>query len=667
MIELHERDGATALIVDDNAATRYAMRRVVERQGWRVLEARTGTEGLELIAREAIDVLVLDVNLPDMSGFEVVRTLRGMEQTRLLPVVHVSAASVHTGDVIAGLEGGADSYLVHPVDPGLLLATMRTLMRVRRAEDALRASEQRLREIFTSVAAPIAVIDATLAVHECNAAFAPLVGEDIPLPARLAPGQDTQLAALRDHVARAERWTGSLAMGVGDALREYEWRVVPWREGFALAFVEDITRHRQRERQQAAHLDNTRSRLAEALSERDATQQQLLQSQKMDALGQLTGGIAHDFNNLLTGIISSLELLADQNSAGHIEAVRHYAETAIGSARRAAALTHRLLAFARQQPLDSRSVDINARIGSLEDMLRRTLGERIQLELDLQPEAAIARVDANQLENAVLNLVVNARDALPEGGRIRVATRRAGMESVRGLAPGDYVEIVVEDDGIGIAPEMLEKVFEPFFTTKPVGQGTGLGLAMTYGFVKQSGGDARIASAPGTGTSVSLLLPLGDASRIAPEAPALEAAPVSGHGETILVVEDADTVRELTATLLGLGGYHCLQAADVEQALDLLRGEARIDLLLTDVGLPGMNGRQLAESARLARPALPVLFLTGYARHTLEVGDFLGEGMDLMTKPYDAEALLARVGRMLAPAHWKTVEARRADRLAGVA
>ena len=527
----------TILIIDDNIATRYAMRRVLERQAWRVLEAGMGADGLALLASNDVDVLVLDVNLPDMSGFDVVHTLRAADRTRLLPIVHVSAASIHTRDMITGLEGGADSYLIHPVDPGVLIATLRTLLRVREAEEALRAL---------------------------------------------------------------------------------------------------------RERQQAEHLHTAHSQLAEAISAREATEIQLVQAQKMDALGQLTGGIAHDFNNLLTSIITSLGLLSEEVLHGRTEAAHQYAGTAMAAARRAASLTHRLLAFARQQPLDTRAVDINARIASLEELLKRTIGERIQLRIDLEPIAAVAQVDANQFENAILNLVVNARDALPEGGTIRIGTRAPND------APG-FVEMFVEDDGTGMSEDVLEKVFEPFFTTKPIGQGTGLGLSMTYGFARQSGGEARIASSLGVGTTVSILLPMGDAARLAP-AHAIQAPggiDAAGRGERILLVEDDDSVRELTATLLSMAGYDCVPVPDVYRALAILRSDERIDLLLTDVGLPGMDGRALADAARIARPTLQVLFLTGYARHSLALGDFLGQGMDMMAKPYDADALLGRVAQLV--------------------
>ena len=631
----------TILIVDDNTATRYAMRRVMERQGWRVLEAGTGADGLAALQSEPVDALVLDVNLPDMSGFDIVRRLRDDEATRLLPIVHVTAASIHTRDVIAGLEGGADAYLIHPVDPGVLLATLRGLLRVRQAEEALRESEARQRKIFENVAAPIAVLDANLTVQQCNAAFSALHGDKCELADHLGFGSDTAMASLREHLLRGEPWFGAVDLRVDNELREFEWRVVPYAEGLGLVFVEDVTRHRLRERQQNERLLTARSQLAEAISAREATEEKLVQSQKMDALGQLSGGIAHDFNNLLTSIIASLELLTDSALKGDAGAIATFAKTAMNSARRAAALTHRLLAFARRQPLDSRAVDINARITSLEELLRRTIGEQIALDVALDPAAAIATVDANQLENTILNLVVNARDALPGGGNIRIGTR------VSETAPG-FVELFVQDDGIGIPGELLEQVFEPFFTTKPIGQGTGLGLSMTYGFARQSGGDARIASTPGVGTTVSLLLPMGDVDNIEPTSvPSGRVLPVAGQGEAVLIVDDADDVRELTALLLTMAGYHTLQAANGDDALAILASGQRVDLLLTDIGLPGMDGRELSRAARAAHPDLPVLFLTGYAADPDTIGQFLGPRMDLMTKPYGAEALLGRIAQMV--------------------
>ena len=637
------------LIVDDNAATRYALRRRLDSHGYQVLEAGTGSEGLAKIRDEQIDALILDVNLPDMSGFDIVRLLRADSRTALLPVIHVSAASIQSDDVITGLDAGADAYLVHPVDADVLLATLRTLLRVRDTERALRESEARFREIFTHVSAPIAVLDAQLKVHECNHAFALLI-QDNRNPDRLdecfAVGQRAELDQLRQHLAAGTRWKDTLVMQVQGQPRDTEWQLSPYREqGLCLAFVEDVTEHRHRERSHLALLDDANTQLAREVAEHARTEAQLLQLQKMDGLGRLTGGIAHDFNNLLTGIITSLELIRKRIDEGRTEKVRVYAEAALNSATSAASLTHRLLAFARQQPLDTRPVDVNQHVQSLEELLGRTIGERIDLRLHLSSQPAIALVDPVQLESAVLNLVINARDALPNGGHIWVDTATIRVDDDPNLADGSYVTISVRDDGVGIAPALLDKVFDPFFTTKPVGQGTGLGLSTIYGFARQSGGHVAIRSMTGRGTTVTLMLP-------ASSQPAIVGTPRKppghrGAGEQVLIVEDMASVRQSVAEVLSDAGYRCTLAEDVEQALEHLRSEPGLELLLTDVGLPSMSGRELADMARLYRPTLPVLFMTGYAQTALDRQSFLGAGMDMLVKPFQIDDLLEKVRHML--------------------
>ena len=634
------------LIVDDNVATRYAIRRTLVRDGYDVLEAGTGSQGLEMIAANDFVALILDVNLPDMSGFDIVRRLREAPETMLLPIVHVSAASIDTGDLVSGLDNGADAYLIHPVDPGVLLATLRTLMRVRDTEDALREAEARFREIFTSIAAPIAMVGADLSIIEGNAAFRHLVEESgggDHLEQCFAVGQEELVEQMRWHLAERERWRGVLCMRSRAGIRETEWRLTPHGED-ALVFVEDVTEQRRRERDQLEMIDTTTTQLALEIAERERTESQLVQAQKMDALGKLTGGIAHDFNNLLTSIITGIDLINRQIEAGRPEGVERFADAALGSARRAAALTHRLLAFARQQPLNAKSTDVNERIHSLADMLHRTIGEHITLDLFLSSEPAVANVDANQLENAVINLVINARDAMPGGGTIRVSTRLASIRGEADIADGEYVTLTVSDNGSGIDPAIIEKVFEPFFTTKPLGQGTGLGLSMVYGFARQSGGQARIASTLGEGTDVSLLLPVGHGDVVVPEP--RRRAVTGGQGERVLLVEDTAALRMLTYEILTRAGYVCTSTEDTGEALRLLRGDADYDLLLTDIGMPGMDGRELAEVARAWRPALPVLFMTGYAENAERTG-FVGAGMDMITKPFEVDGLLDRVRSML--------------------
>ena len=638
------------LIVDDNIATRYALRRRLDRQGYTVLEAGTGGEGLALIENERLDALILDVNLPDMSGFDIVRTLRADPRTALLPVIHVSAASIQTGDIITGLDAGADAYLIHPVDADVLLATLRTLLRVRDTENALRESELRFREIFANVSAPIAVLDANLTIHECNQAFAQLLeGVSDPQTPRecLDDNEPSVIGELRLRLADGERWKGTLNMRVKGELRETEWQISPYRTpGSSLVFVEDVTEHRHRERSHQAQLDDANSQLAKEVAVRARTEEQLLQAQKMDALGKLTGGIAPDFNNMLTGIITSLELIGKQAGVQASPKLQIYAEAALASATSAASLTHRLLAFARQQPLDTRPVDINEHVRSLEDLLIRTIGERIVLKLELTNQPAIALVDPVQLESAVLNLAINARDALPQGGHIWISTYAAYSRGNPKMQDGAYVSLSVRDDGIGIDHSVIDKVFEPFFTTKPLGQGTGLGLSTIYGFARQSGGDAHIRSVMGRGTEVTLLLPAANEVPGSPPEPQGNVDP-QGQGEHILIVEDMASVRLFVSEVLLDAGYRCTTVESIELALEHLQKDASIDLLLTDVGLPRMSGRELADVARGWRAGLPVLFMTGYAQTALNRQAFLAPGMDMLFKPFQIGELLEKVRRVL--------------------
>jgi len=401
---------------------------------------------------------------------------------------------------------------------------------------------------------------------------------------------------------------------------------------------------------QAVGRDVTAEREAEAALRK--AEEALRHSQKMEAIGQLTGGIAHDFNNMLTAIIGSMEVLKRRIRAGRYDDVQSFMDGAIGAANRAASLTHRLLAFARRQPLDPKAVEVNQLIHGMEDLLRRTLGEAITLRINLAAENWPALTDAHQLENAILNLAINARDAMPGGGTLSITTSREilqrkerfGQEEIEA---GDYVVVCVGDTGVGMAPDTLKKVFEPFFTTKPIGQGTGLGLSMIYGFAKQSRGHVRIESTEGQGTTFRLYLPRyqGNVEARA-AAPAREAA--TGAGETVLLIEDDSAVRLIISDVLRELGYACIEASDGQAALPMLTSNTPLDLLITDVGLPGMNGRQIAEIARKHRPHLKVLFVTGYAEHATGQAPFLEKGMEMVTKPFALDALALKIREMIA-------------------
>ncbi|MES2751233.1 MAG: PAS domain-containing protein, partial [Pseudomonadota bacterium] len=372
-----------------------------------------------------------------------------------------------------------------------------------------------------------------------------------------------------------------------------------------------------------------------------ATEEALRQSQKMEAVGQLTGGIAHDFNNLLTGIVGSLDLMRARLAKGRTENADRYIDAAMKSANRAAALTHRLLAFARRQPLSPKAVDANRLIASLEDLLRRTIGETINLKILPSKNLWSTLCDPNQLENGLLNLAINARDAMPDGGRLTIKTSNASLDGVLmnnpALSPGDYICIDVIDTGTGMSAEVVARAFDPFFTTKPIGQGTGLGLSMIYGFARQSNGHVVIESTSGSGTSIKVYLPRHESDAAAEMTFSKSAHGHRGSGETVLIVEDEPVVRGVIIEMLEDQGYRTIHAVDGPSGLRILSQDQRIDLLVTDIGLPGMNGRELADYARELRPSLKILFITGYAENTAMAGGFLRPGMDMITKPFDAD------------------------------
>ncbi|MCU0070423.1 ATP-binding protein [Pseudomonas koreensis] len=403
-------------------------------------------------------------------------------------------------------------------------------------------------------------------------------------------------------------------------------------------------------------LQSTLETLEQQVEERTAqlrhNEEALRQSQKMEAVGQLTGGIAHDFNNMLTGIIGSLELLRRRLARGRTDDLDSLIDLGVTSANRAAGLTHRLLAFSRRQSLDSKAVQMNDLVQSMGELLQRSLNESIRLDMRLHEQLWVAEADPNQLESALLNLVINARDAMPDGGNLLVETGNQVLDrdytaTYSNLEPGDYVVLSVTDNGCGMPESVINRAFDPFFTTKPIGQGTGLGLSMIYGFSKQSGGHVSIDSKIDQGTTVKLYLPRFQGESL-PHAPTdAEQAPDAVEGETVLIVEDDPAVRVLVSAVLSELGYGFVEAADADGAVPILDSAQRIDLLISDVGLPGMNGRQLAEIGRQYRPDLKVLFITGYAEHAAVRGGFLDPGMQMITKPFTFDLLTAKVREMI--------------------
>jgi len=561
------------------------------------------------------------------------------------------------------------TYGYSPIDEdngiGGVLVVCRDVTEQVKVEQALRQSEERFRKLADQLA-------------ELNATLAQRVEEKTRERDRIwNVSQDLLVVADRNGIWRTVNpaWTRTLGWSEAELLnRTSEWLEHPDDDGIMRTQIKKLGASNATVRFESRfrHKDGSYRWLSwTAVPDQDliyavardvtaeraaaerlrATEEALRQSQKMEAVGQLTGGIAHDFNNLLTGIVGSLDLLQTRLNQGRTDNVARYINAAMTSANRAAALTHRLLAFARRQPLIPKGVDVNALVVSLEDLLRRTIGETIDLEIMASDELWSTLCDPNQLESALLNLAINARDAMLDGGKLVIATSNARLDSVTAdtpaLSPGDYICIDVTDSGVGMSAEVAARAFDPFFTTKPIGQGTGLGLSMIYGFTRQSNGHATIDSKIGQGTSIKLYLPRHRGDGAAAPISAVRATEYAGTGETVLVVEDEPVVRGVILELLAEQGYRTLEAVDGPSGLRLLRKEARIDLLVTDVGLPGMNGHQLADQARETRPGLKILFMTGYAESVAISEGFLQPGMEMITKPFELDNLSQRVRAMI--------------------
>ncbi len=611
---LRERERAWTLSPVIKAIATVEGRMLAVNPAWTKLLGWTEAESVGRHANEFVAPEELDVGL------------RGMEQlARGQTMVDYETVSVTKSG-----ERRRILWTTMPED-GILYAFGRDVTAERQAAAALAASRAERDRIWNTTNDLMGVAGQDGYLKSVNPAWSRLLGYD----------EKTLLERpFLDFVAEADRprvVDGMARLARGEGLTEFEDRLV--------------------------HADGQSSLIAwncEPLGEtfyvvgRNVTEQRrveeaLRQSQKMEAVGQLTGGIAHDFNNLLQGITGSLDLLEKRLAQGRLSDLNRFISGAMAAANRAAALTHRLLAFSRRQPLDPRPVFANPLIAAMADLLRRTMGEQIALDLILAPDLWPTLCDPHQLENAVLNLAINGRDAMANGGTLTIETCNCDLDERSpmwswDMQQGAYVCIRVTDTGIGMSEETLEKAFEPFFTTKPIGQGTGLGLSMIYGFVRQSEGYTKIASQLGCGTSLRLFLPRYSGDLAAEEQ--REDGPValpSGAGGAVLIIEDEPVVRGLIVEVVADLGFVALEAADGPSGLEVLQSRQRIDLLISDVGLPGLNGRQVADAARLLRPGLKVIFMTGYAETAASAQGFLEPGMALIAKPFAMADLTAKI------------------------
>ena len=656
----------TARVLADRAAVAELERqRLLMQQMPGFVAALSGPEHVFEYVNDAYTQLAGRSNLVGRNIREAFPDLAGQGFYELLDKVYTTGERVLSKGMAMRLHGGDEvqylDFLYEPVRNQIgeitgVFAAGYEVTEVHRTAEALRASEARLREINADLERKIiertqargrtwqvspdlmGALNAQGYFETSNPAWKSMLGwteEEVAAISIFDLLHPDDVQRTRDGFNLTQQGQPAIRFPNRYRAKDGSYRWISWvgvpEDGMVYCSGRDITEEKIAEEELAR------------------TQEALRQSQKMEAIGQLTGGLAHDFNNLLAGISGSLELVEQRIAMGRLGDVQRFISAAQGGARRAAALTQRLLAFSRRQTLDSRPLDINKLIAGVEDLIRRTVGPSIALEVIGAGGLWAAKVDQSQLENALLNLCINARDAMPDGGRITIETANKWLDDraarERELPPGQYVSLCVTDTGTGMTPDVIAHAFDPFFTTKPIGQGTGLGLSMIHGFVRQSGGQVRIYSELGMGTTMCIYLPRYMGEIDGEDQPHNSSAPhESANGETVLVIDDEPTVRMLIIEVLQEGGYIVLEAFDGPSGLKILESSVRIDLLITDVGLPGgMNGRQVADAARAMRPSLKVLFVTGYAENAVFGNGHIEAGMQLIAKPFEMDMLANKV------------------------
>jgi PAS domain S-box-containing protein len=658
-------DEARILVADDNADMRDYLRRLLGAR-WNVETVPDGLAALDAIRTERPDLVLSDVMMPRMDGFALLRELRAEPQLRDVPVILLSARAGEEARV-EGIDAGADDYLIKPFSARELIARVNSnleLARIRReATRDLRESEARFRNMADNAPVMMWVSDAMGTMTYLNRGWYEFTGQTPEMAVGLGAWNplhpddrtETERAFFAANSAeRGYRTEYRLRRADGD----YRWVLsvaVPRvnDDGTFLGYIGsiiDITERKEAEQVLRSSNEMLEQRVAAAIADRAEAEAQLRQAQKMEAVGKLTGGVAHDFNNVLQIIGGNLQLMM-RDLSGSSPRAEQRLQTALAGVTRGSKLASQLLAFSRLQPLAPKVVNLGRLVRDVDDMLRRALGEGIDIETIIAGGLWNAFVDTAQVENALLNLAINARDAMGGHGKLTIEVGNTSLDDAYAVrhgdvTPGQYVMLAVTDNGCGMTQDVIEQVFEPFFTTKPEGQGTGLGLSMVYGFVKQSGGHIKIYSEPGEGTTVRIYLPRSRAQESVE--PVTETTTAMGGAETILVVEDDADVRGTVVELISDLGYRVLKARDARSALAIVESGAKIDLLFTDVVMPGeMRSPELARRARERLRNLAVIYTSGYTENAIVHDGRLDEGVDLLSKPYTREALARKLRQAL--------------------
>jgi PAS domain S-box-containing protein len=621
------------LIVDDTEANRYAIARQLRANGFEVLEAATGQDAIDVAIAQQPDLMVLDIKLPDVSGLEVARRLRNDRRTADIPILHLSASFTDSASQARGLDNGADGYLTHPVDPLVMLATVRSLLRAREAERQTFAAARDWSTTFDTIVEGVCITDPDGQIRRCNRAFRELLGS----------GQGRTDAQRFADLSMAVAQSTSLA-DTGPPGQERSWRVEVGSRWLRVSSVPV--------RESAGELPSVVWVLTDLTQERRADEQARLALQ-LESTGRLAGGVAHEINNMMTVILASAEFALQGLEPGHPS--REELNAIHQAASRSAEVARQLLTFSRRQVLKPKPVDCHALLGRLEGAIRRLLGADRTLHMELNAPRPWVVVDPLGMEQVIINLALNARDAMPQGGVLTMTTSNIhiGDDLVRRhpeivIRTGPYVQVEVTDTGYGMDTATRERIFEPFFTTKGVGEGTGLGLATVFGMVKQSGGYIWAESEPGHGTSFRLQLPETAKPAAATSTGARSRAVPAGLG-TILLVEDEPLVQALLRRTLKEAGFDVAVAKDGNEALAILeRQGGDITAVVSDVIMPNLGGWELAHRIRERWPAIPVLFMSGHTNEEIMRRGLLGSDEPFIQKPFSPAAFTAAVADLLA-------------------